>query len=167
MTDQSIKTPWYKQPLVWMIIAIPGSAVIVGIALYYFAVESFDGMVVDDYYKKGIEINRVLRRDHEAATLGLTGELHLDHTTNRISMRLSYRHGFTPPVRLKLQFLHATRAGFDQQVAMIEKGKGLYVGALPPLRPGSWYLEVGDSQWRLSGELMKADDKLAKLLPAV
>jgi len=167
MIEQSVKTPWYRQPMVWMIIAIPGSSVIVGFTLYYLAVVSFDGMVVDDYYKKGIEINRVLKRDHEAATLGLSADLHLNDTAHRLRLQLSYKHGFKPPSRLNLQFLHATRAGFDQQVALIHKGHGLYIGALPSLHLGSWYLELGDAQWRLSGELIKANDKEARLTPAV
>jgi len=167
MIEQTVKTPWYRQPMVWMLIAIPGSSVIVGFTLYYFAVVSFDGMVVDDYYKKGIEINRVLKRDHEAATLGLSADLHLNDDSHRLRLQLAYKHGFKPPSRLSLQFLHATRAGFDQQVALIHKGHGLYVGTLPSLHPGSWYLELGDAQWRLSGELIKADDKQARLTPAV
>lgn len=167
MIEQAVKTPWYRQPLVWLLIAIPGSSVIVGFTLYYLAVVSFDGMVVDDYYKEGMEINRVLRRDHKAAALGLSADLHLDAATHLVRLQLAYKHGFKPPLQLNLQFLHATRAGFDQQVALIHKGHGLYVGALPALRPGSWYLEVGDPQWRLSGELLKADDKKTRLQPAV
>jgi hypothetical protein len=167
MIEQAVKTPWYRQPLVWMLIAIPGSSVIVGITLYYLAVVSFDGMVVDDYYKKGIEINRVLRRDHEASRLGLSAELQLNADIHRVRLQLAYKHEFHPPARLALQFLHATRAGFDQQISLIHKGHGVYVGALPSLRPGSWYLELGDAQWRLSGELVKADDKQARLTPAV
>ena len=167
MIEPEVKTPWYRQPLVWMLIAIPGSSVVVGFTLYYLSVVSFDGMVVDDYYKKGIEINRVLQRDHMASTLGLSADLHLDAGVGRVRLQLAYKHGFKPPLHLDLQFLHATRAGFDQQVALIHKGHGLYVGVLPQLRPGSWYLELGDPRWRLSGELHKADDKLARLLPAI
>jgi len=167
MTEQALKLPWYRQPLVWMLIAIPGSAVVVGFTLYYYAVVSFDGMVVDDYYKKGMEINRVLKRDHRAAALGLAAELHTYPTKGVIRLQLSYKHGFQPPQRLALQFLHATRAGYDQQVALIDKGHGLYVGTFPKLRPGTWYLELGNNEWRLSGELKTADDRVARLVPAV
>jgi len=167
MIEQTVKTPWYRQPWVWMLIAIPGSSVVVGFTLYYLAVVSFDGMVVDDYYKEGMEINRVLRRDHRAAEMKLSADLHLNTATHRVRLQLAYKHGFEPPIRLTLQFLHATRAGFDQQVALVHQGHGLYIGVLPALRPGSWYLEVGDPQWRLSGELLKAGDKQARLKPAV
>jgi hypothetical protein len=167
MIEQTVKIPWYRQPLVWMLIAIPGSSVVVGITLYYLAVVSFDGMVVDDYYKKGLEINRVLKRDHEASSLGLSADLHLNAIDHRVRLQLAYKHDFKPPLRLNLQFLHATRAGYDQQISLVHKGHGLYVGVLPPLHPGSWYLELGDPQWRLSGELIKADDKNARLRPAV
>ena len=167
MIEQAVKRPWYRYPYVWMVIAIPASAVVVGFTLYYLAAASYDGLVVDDYYKKGLEINRVLRRDHKAASLGLSADLHLDDVNRRVRLQLAYKHGFQPPTRLGLQFLHATRAGYDQTITLVNKGHGVYVGVLPPLHPGSWYLELGDPQWRLSGELMKADDKLARLLPAV
>ena len=64
--------PWYRFPLVWMLVAIPFSAVIMGVVMIWLAVDTDDGLVADDYYKLGMEINRVIKRDQKASELGLS-----------------------------------------------------------------------------------------------
>ena len=44
---------WYQEGYVWLVIAIPGLAVVMGVVLITLASTSFDGLVADDYYKKG------------------------------------------------------------------------------------------------------------------
>jgi len=51
---------WKKEPFVWMIIAIPSSAIIMGVVIITLAIQSWSGLVVDDYYRKGKQINLVL-----------------------------------------------------------------------------------------------------------
>ena len=60
---------WYNFPLVWMMISIPFSAVIMGVVMIWLAVDTNDGLVVDDYYKQGLEINGLISRDKKAAEL--------------------------------------------------------------------------------------------------
>ena len=69
---------WYREPFVWLLIAFPATAVIVGFTLLGLAIYSDDGMVEDDYYRKGKEINRVLARDQAAAKHGLESTLAFD-----------------------------------------------------------------------------------------
>ena len=57
---------WKREPMVWMLIAIPLAAVIMGVVMITLASQTFSGLVVDDYYKKGKQINRVLARDRLA-----------------------------------------------------------------------------------------------------
>ena len=54
--------------MVWMIIMIPFSAVVMGGVMLTLAVSSDDGLVTDDYYRKGLQINRTLERDALAAS---------------------------------------------------------------------------------------------------
>jgi len=61
--------PWYREPWPWIIIAGPASAVVAGVALLWLAIDSNDGLVVDDYYKEGLAINQVIRRDQAAFDL--------------------------------------------------------------------------------------------------
>ncbi len=84
MSKQS--RPWYRQPLVWMIIAIPLSAVIAGIYTFRLAVISDDGLVVDDYYRKGKEINLDLSRDKAALAHGLNADIRIDYQQGTISL---------------------------------------------------------------------------------
>ena len=50
---QSTAGSWKREPLVWMLIAIPFSAVVMGVVMITLAIQSSSGLVVDDYYKKG------------------------------------------------------------------------------------------------------------------
>jgi len=165
MSEVQVSKPWFQQPWVWVLIGIPGVAVVVGFTMLYFAIESFDGMVVDDYYKQGKEINLVLRRDHHAHDMQLQAELMLSPQQGTSKLRLRARKGFVFPDRLKLSFMHATRAGFDQQVAMIHQGGGRYAGTFPPLHPGSWYVVLEDPAWRISGQMATARQYSIPLAP--
>ena len=167
MSDLKTERPWFQQPFVWMLIVIPASAVFAGFYTFYLAVVSFDGMVVDDYYKHGKEINRVLKRDHQAASLGLAADVSVNRIHTGIEIKLVSNPGFRFPDRLRLRFLHTTRAGYDQELAVIHKGRGAYVGVLPVLKPGSWHVLLETGEWRLSGLLPTADSPGAKLSPAV
>ena len=70
-TNSSHPSPWYREPLVWMVVAIPAAAVIAGAVLLVLANATWDGLVADDYYERGMQINRSLARDAEATRLGL------------------------------------------------------------------------------------------------
>jgi hypothetical protein len=68
--------PWHRQPWVWLLIALPMSAVIGGMVTLYIAVTTSDGLVVDDYYRRGKAINLDLARDRalRIAGCGFTGD---------------------------------------------------------------------------------------------
>ena len=53
MNNVDQKSSWYRMPLVWMLILIPGSAVIMGVVMIWLAISNEDGLVADDYYKQG------------------------------------------------------------------------------------------------------------------
>ena len=74
-TNVSGASPWYREPLVWMVLAIPAAAVIAGAVMLVLANATWDGLVTDDYYQRGMQINRSLTRDAEAARLGLEATL--------------------------------------------------------------------------------------------
>lgn len=57
---QPVSAPWWRFPLVWMVIAGPALVVVAGIATVWIAVRTPDPVVADDYYRRGIEINKAL-----------------------------------------------------------------------------------------------------------
>ena len=144
---------WYRTPYVWMLIFIPLSAVIMGFFLLYFAIESDDGLVKDDYYKHGKEINRVLGRDRLAAKLGLSGQMQFSIETGTVTLQLQASDPQTLPAAIQLAMLHATRAGYDQEISLNRTPTGAYFGVLPALQPGRWHAQLSADDWRLTGSL--------------
>ena len=143
--------PWYREPLVWMVLAIPATAVLVGAVMLVLAHLTWDGLVADDYYRQGMQINRSLARDAEAARLGLAATLTFP-APGVVEARLAGSHGTAAAggERLMLRFAHATRSGADVRVRLIRSADGGWRGALPPLPPGKWYAELGNERWRLA-----------------
>ena len=149
--------PWYREPLVWMVLAIPATAVIGGVVMLALANATWDGLVADDYYRQGMEINRSLARDAEAARLGLRATLTFP-APGIVEARLAgaphlagtHDTAASDETRLDLRFAHATRADADVRVRLVHGAGGAWRGVLPPLPSGKWYAELGNEHWRLA-----------------
>jgi len=155
---------WKREPLVWMIIAIPASAVIMGVVMITLAIQSFSGMVVDDYYKKGKQINRVLARDQLAYELGLAAALSLE-AANGIEIRFDSGVSVIPGERIELKLVHATKPGLDQQLFFDNNNLRLLKATLQLPGSGRWNLILQTADWRLTGSLQYPDQRSAQLLP--
>lgn len=152
MTNQTNKVSWYRQPLVWMLIAIPLSAVLGGISMIYLAVTTDDGLVKDDYYQYGKQINLVLERDLEAKRIGITGQFDFVPETGVVLVQLTTNTGKLPST-ISLELLHATRSGQDQKADLTLTPEKGYHGLITKLVPGRWYVQLTTPTWRLTGEL--------------
>lgn len=154
-------TRWYREPFVWLLVTFPLLSVIGGITLLTLAIRSDDGLVVDDYYRRGKLINRELARDALAAHHRLRADLRLA-ANDRLLLSVEGRppHGW--PATLELKVLHATRAGHDQHIILVRSAQG-YRGSLSSLPPGRWYLELSAPEWRLLGELRRPKASSARL----
>ena len=93
-----------------MVIAIPASAVIAGAVLLVLANATWDGLVADDYYQRGMQINQSLARDSEAARLGLGATLAFP-APGVVEARLTGAAAVLGGDRLNLRFARAARAG--------------------------------------------------------
>lgn len=151
-TDQQVR-PWHKEYYVWLVIFFPLLAVVAGIYTIHLAITSSDGLVVDDYYKQGLEINRTLERDKNANTYDLLADVQFETSLQEVVITLSANENFTYPGTLEARFLNATRAGLDQTVNMILTERGIYRGQLPELTTGKWYLQLEQEDWRLVKQL--------------
>lgn len=156
---------WYQEPYVWMMILIPASAVVMGVIMITLAVKSNDGLVADDYYKRGKEINRVLTRDITAAKLGLAAVSDFDHDNGKVTVLFTKNANKKRPDVLRLRLLHATRAGFDQDLTLQLLPDGRYYALFNTMAPGRWHLQLESKDWRLIGELILPDGKSVSLLP--
>jgi hypothetical protein len=146
--------PWYRQYWPWYLISIPLLSVIATGIMMAYAINHQDALVVDNYYKQGLAINRTLARQRAAAKLGLEARAQYDAALGMLSIRLHGRRVVTPP-KLTLLFAHATLAHRDYQVKLSRQGDGVYRAHLPHLRSGNWdlMLEPEDESWRLDAHL--------------
>lgn len=157
---------WYREPLVWLVIAFPLAAVLAGFSTLYIAVKTHDGLVVDDYYQKGKEINKSLARDRAAARHGLAAGLWLNAAAQEVIVNLKAATGARLPDKLDLRWLHATRAGFDRTQALHRAADGSYRAEFPELAPGHWYAQLEAQDWRLQGSLQVPGEVRLRLAPS-
>ena len=61
--------PWWKFGHVWLVLAGPAIVVMASFITFYLAVTRPDPVVTEDYYRKGLEINRTLDTQAGAASL--------------------------------------------------------------------------------------------------
>jgi hypothetical protein len=164
MTAQKPKKIWYREPWVWLMIVLPMTAVIASMYTIYLAVTTADGLVVDDYYKRGKAINMDLARDAAAARYQLKARINLDLQHNRVQLRLE-SVAMTLPQTLTFSLLHPTRAGHDQVLTLQHSGDGVYSGVVNEVARGNWYLQLEADDWRLSGKIQVPQTEPTLLLP--
>ena len=140
--------PWYREPWPWILMSGPAAVLVAGAITTWIAVRTSDGLVAEDYYKRGLAINKVLKREEAAQRLGISAQIALDARGLRITLR-----GAQPEV-LFAHLVHATRAGHDLRLRLVRSASGLYASDVPPLPPGRWRISLEDpmATWRVLGE---------------
>lgn len=153
--------PWYREPWVWFVAALPAVAVAGSFAALGIAIATDDGVVADDYYKRGLEVNRVLGREARARELRLAATASISGAGVTVAMRGTKE--IFPDLRLRL--VHPTRSGLDQTVTLRASG-GLYEGRAVRLNGETRLLVLEDagSTWRLAGT-WNGRDAQAELSP--
>jgi hypothetical protein len=124
--------------------------VVAGLVTMAIAIDSFDGVVSDDYYRQGLAINRSIDREADARARGLSARLQFNPSGDRVRVAVS---GDVSADRvLRLYLVRAARSGDDQQIDLAPVVPGVYEGRL--LRPlhGRWHLHLEDAgrRWRIS-----------------
>ena len=154
LPQKTTANPWYREPWPWFLMAGPFIVVIAGIATAWIAIRSNDGLVTEDYYRKGLAVNQTIARSEEAARIGL--EAAVSVSGDRMSVRLAARDAaFVRPAGLTVTVSHPTRAGLDQ-VSRLEGAGGSYSGSFRLPAAGHWLvlIEDPDQRWRLMGNVI-------------
>jgi len=140
--------PWYRQVWPWLLIAGPGTVLIAGAITMWLAFSGADGVVAEDYYKRGLAINRQLAREEAARTQGIAATVELND--ERIRVQLSG----AAPEALFVHLAHATRAGHDVRLRLTRDATGAYEAPLEPLPKGRWRIVIEDPRgtWRINRE---------------
>ncbi len=147
--------PWYRQFWPWFLILLPASVVVAAVATLVIANRGADDLVVDEYYKNGLAINRQLEKKQRAETLGIAADLVVDGRSVVVQTR-----GPVQSDTLQLRLSHPLEADRDFSVALEDFGSGIYRGTLqqPVALRWHWILQsAGDEPWRLDGTLDASD----------
>ena len=163
MSGSDTQHRWYRIPIVWMVIGIPLTSVVVTLSIVWISVKTFDGVVVDDYYRKGLEINRDLARDRYADSISLEAIANIADDRLRFELRGNTNGSW--PDRLELGFYHPTVSNRDVLVTMLHDGSGHYSAASPSLAFGKWNVMTGTDTWRLKGTLFHPAEEGFSLKP--
>lgn len=144
---------WYREPWPWLLMAGPFIVIVAGIVTAWLAVSSNDGLVTDDYYKKGLAVAETLARSQRAEALGIVAGVSLSREKMRI--RLSAGQPIDFPATLNVMLSHPTRAGLDRPLVLKRAGDA-YVGEVPLPAAGHWLVLIEDDArtWRLMGSMM-------------
>ena len=113
-----------------------------------------DDLVVDDYYKEGMAINRRLSAEKQAGLMEITAELTaLDESD--LTLAIS---GLTNEPAVKMNWYHVTDETRDVGFTLVREKAGIYHTTLDDqklLEPGVWYIELAglDGTWRLKARV--------------
>lgn len=146
--------PWYREPWPWLLMIGPFVVVVAGIYTAWLAISSADGLVTDDYYKKGLAVNQTIAASERAKQLGISVGVRV--TDSGFVARLKAADmTFALPPTLILTLSHPTRAGLDQSLVLTRDGD-VYLGKLRLPSSGHWLVLLEDEtkSWRLMGNVV-------------
>jgi hypothetical protein len=156
--------PWYREPWPWILAAGPIAVILAGVVTVWLAITSNDGLVADDYYKRGLEVNQVIQRDRKAEELGLQAEI-FQGGEGAFRVMLSSTRSAALPEKVKLYLAHPAKAGFDLEITLASDGQGVYSGKLNhPITGSRWLVRLEDETgaWRLSADwVMEKQESLS------
>lgn len=142
---------WYREPWPWILMSGPLLVIVAGFVTAWLAFTHNDGLVAEDYYKQGLAVNQVLKREDEAQRLGLRADLM--RSGKQLRILLTGSTDYRPSPAISLRIVHPTRAGEDQLLTLTADGQGFYSGPLQRDIAGRWSVTIEDigASWRLRG----------------
>ena len=138
-----------RQPLVWLVIALPLLSVVAGVSLLFLAADPLDA--VGDSVKRTAQVQETdLSRDYETQRLGLSAQAHRAGDTIELA---PIGAGFDRAAPLELTLRHPLRASEDRSAKLPPTGTGWTARVDGLDATHDWILELTptDRRWRLVG----------------
>lgn len=158
--------PWYREPMLALVVGLPAAAVVAGVATVVIAVHS-SGDTGDPRVRRVAQVQTTdLELDRAAARLGLTPALAVTPDgVVTVTLQAGQWQGDT----LQLTLRHGTDPARDRKVLLSRAGESSYAGLLPAaLAAGAYNVELAprDGGWRVVGRLEDGESRL-RLAPAL
>ena len=110
MSENTVPTPWYRQPWFWFLTIFPLASITWGITVLVISSNMDNSMVTDDYSKQGRGINMAIARDERAREMGVEGTL--DVQKRAATLMLETRDGAADFPYLVLNLYHPTPVSY-------------------------------------------------------
>ena len=165
IVDQGIARPWYREPWPWILMAGPATVIVAAFFTLWLAIDSDDGLVADDYYKRGLAINQTMSRAQRAEELQLNAKITFGADARHVQAEIEGDAMLAGELRLRI--VHPTRAMADQQIVLRPTAPGRYAGELPLPVAGKRVVMLEDAarSWRLAGEASTEKQAVVNLTP--
>ncbi len=157
--------PAWREPMVWLITALPAAVLVAGISTLVIAIRAGGDDALPDAVRRTAQIQVAdLDMDARAQALDLAALLRVDGDALDV-LPVSGAIDRAAPLRLRLH--HPTAAAGDRDVVLMPTAHGWHASHALDGRH-DWRLELGpdDAQWRLVGRL-PARQRAARLSPAL
>lgn len=143
---------WYKEPWPWILMSGPAVVIVAGVITLMLASASENALVVDNYYKEGLSINRRLQAEREASAHHYIAHLHIA-PNGQLEMELE-GDPFSGS-GMRVQFVHPTSVRYDREMRLERNLSGIWIGTdarfLKRAPRWSVILTDGAQTWRLNG----------------
>jgi hypothetical protein len=132
----------------------PAAVIVAGVITTWIAVTTSDGMVADDYYKRGLAINQTLRLDDVARERGYRARIAAAGAGQQLVIRVAggEAHGaWRGPLIVRLT--HPGQPARDRTLNLTPDADGVFTAPAPGA--GRWGITLEDpaGAWRLMGVL--------------
>lgn len=143
--------PWYREPWPAFLAAGPLVVVVASLCTAWIALKSDDGLVAEDYYKRGLLINQKLKQRAPSAPLKLGATVRIADN-GHVRARLEGLPDSTnaPPPAIRLELRQPAPPSQVRVLSLVRDAGGDYLGVLAePVPPGRWIVGLESSTWRL------------------
>jgi hypothetical protein len=163
MNAHASRAAW-RQPLVWLVFALPAMSVVAGLALLWFAEGPIDA-VADPVRRTAQVQDADLAPDLEAVRLALTARVRREGNVVEV---LPIAGAFDRAASLDLMLRHPVLASEDRRVSLVPSARGWRATMVGVDDAHDWLLELApaDRRWRLRGRWQAHADH-ADVAPAL
>ena len=158
--------PWYREPMVWLVVGLPAIVVGAAIATLVIAIRAGGADAWPAQVQRTAQVQvEDLAADRAAIALGIAGTLAIDADTGAVRVTLDNAPATTMQVRLDL--IHPARAEGDVQVTLVRSGDA-FLGRLGVPAAQVWSVQASDAEgaWRVAGRFEPGLGEVA-LTPAL
>ena len=158
MNTATVDSPLRRNPVFWLMIAIPGITVIAGLSTLGIALRHADPPLPAAYHWEGEHLDQDFAQQRLAAAHGTQVLL----TTPAADGVCAARVTAAPDdaATLTLLFTSASDPGLDRVVLLQRVGAGDYRGACAPIPAGRWRVALEAGQWSIRTQLVGSVDQL-------